>query len=57
VFTGYGDDEAYTVYDKPWRNQDNVGSHIYRPSRNADKDNYGDLDSIANTRRYIIIYP
>ncbi|CAH2987430.1 unnamed protein product [Chilo suppressalis] len=51
--SGYGDDEAYNVYDKPWRNQDNVGSHIYRPSRNADKDNYGDLDSIANTRRFV----
>ncbi|CAG9789983.1 unnamed protein product [Diatraea saccharalis] len=51
--SGYGDDEAYNVYDKPWRNQDNVGSHIYRPSRNADKDNYGDLDAIANTRRFV----
>ncbi|XP_063835460.1 puff-specific protein Bx42 [Ostrinia nubilalis] len=51
--SGYGDDEAYNVYDKPWRNQDNVGSHIYRPSRNADKDNYGDIDSIVNTRRFV----
>ncbi|KAL4707518.1 hypothetical protein ACJJTC_000270 [Scirpophaga incertulas] len=51
--SGYGDDEAYNVYDKPWRNQDNVGAHIYRPSRNVDKDNYGDLDSIVNTRRFV----
>ncbi|XP_072933881.1 puff-specific protein Bx42 [Epargyreus clarus] len=52
--SGYGDDEAYTVYDKPWRNQDTVGAHIYRPSRHADSDNYGgDLDSIVNTRRFV----
>ncbi|KAJ8708070.1 hypothetical protein PYW08_010436 [Mythimna loreyi] len=52
--SGYGDDEAYNVYDKPWRNQDNVGAHIYRPSRNADKDNYGgDIDAIVNTRRFV----
>ncbi|KPJ01168.1 Puff-specific protein Bx42 [Papilio xuthus] len=52
--SGYGDDEAYTVYDKPWRNQDTVGAHIYRPTRNADKDNYGgDIDAIVNTRRFV----
>ncbi|CAH2215866.1 jg9022, partial [Pararge aegeria aegeria] len=50
----YADDEAYNVYDKPWRNQDTVGAHIYRPTRNADKDNYGgDLDTIANTKRFV----
>ncbi|XP_061724883.1 puff-specific protein Bx42 [Cydia pomonella] len=51
--SGYGDDEAYNVYDKPWRNQDTVGAHIYRPTRGKDKDNYGDLDAIANTRRFV----
>ncbi|XP_052743008.1 puff-specific protein Bx42 [Bicyclus anynana] len=52
--SGYGDDEAYNVYDKPWRNQDTVGAHIYRPARNADKDNYGgDLDTIAATKRFV----
>lgn len=52
--SGYGDDEAYTVYDKPWRNQDSVGAHIYRPTRHADKDNYGgDIDSIVNQRRFV----
>ncbi|XP_047541018.1 puff-specific protein Bx42 [Vanessa atalanta] len=52
--SGYGDDEAYNVYDKAWRNQDSVGAHIYRPSRNADKDNYGgDLEAIANTKRFV----
>ncbi|CAH2098669.1 unnamed protein product [Euphydryas editha] len=52
--SGYGDDEAYNVYDKAWRNQDSVGAHIYRPSRNADKDNYGgDLESLANNKRFV----
>ncbi|XP_063543220.1 puff-specific protein Bx42 [Cydia strobilella] len=51
--SGYGDEEAYNVYDKPWRNQDTVGAHIYRPTRGKDKDNYGDLDAIANTRRFV----
>ncbi|XP_045781121.1 puff-specific protein Bx42 [Maniola jurtina] len=52
--SGYADDEAYNVYDKPWRNQDGVGAHIYRPTRNADKDNYGgDIDTIASTKRFV----
>ncbi|KOB68067.1 Puff-specific protein Bx42 [Operophtera brumata] len=34
------------------RQEENVGAHIYRPSRNQDKDNYGDLDGLANSRRY-----
>ncbi|CAH4037560.1 puff-specific protein Bx42 [Pieris brassicae] len=52
--SGYGDDEAYNVYDKAWRSGDAVASHIYRPSRNADTDNYGgDLETIANTRRFV----
>lgn len=28
------DDETYAAYDKPWRPQDSVQQHIYRP-RNA----------------------
>ncbi|XP_045508055.1 puff-specific protein Bx42 [Colias croceus] len=51
--SGYGDDEAYNVYDKAWRS-DAVASHIYRPTRNADTENYGgDLDALANTRRFV----
>ncbi|GBP29665.1 Puff-specific protein Bx42 [Eumeta japonica] len=51
--SGYGDDEAYNVYDRPWRGQDSAGAHIYRP-RNADRDTYGgDLDAIVNTRRFV----
>lgn len=27
------DDETYNAYDKPWRAQDNIQQHIYRPSK------------------------
>ncbi|KAH8275852.1 hypothetical protein KR018_011983 [Drosophila ironensis] len=52
--SGYGDDEAYNVYDKPWRDTNTLGAHIYRPSKQADSDNYGgDLDAIVNTKRFV----
>eukprot|EP00099_Drosophila_melanogaster_P006736 NP_001259370.1 Bx42, isoform B [Drosophila melanogaster] len=52
--SGYGDDEAYNVYDKPWRDSNTLGAHIYRPSKQADSDNYGgDLDAIVNTKRFV----
>ncbi|KAL7744408.1 hypothetical protein ACLKA6_001795 [Drosophila palustris] len=52
--SGYGDDEAYNVYDKPWRDSNTMGAHIYRPSKQADSDNYGgDLDTIVNTKRFV----
>lgn len=48
------DDETYSAYDKPWRAQDNIQQHIYRPSKNLDKDLYGDdLDRIINTNRFV----
>jgi len=50
--SGFGDDEAYNVYDKPWRDQNSLGNHLYRPTKNIDKDNYGgDLDTIIKTNR------
>lgn len=49
---GYGDDEAYNVYDKPWREGGSMANHLYRPSRNVDKDVYGeDLEKIVKTNR------
>ena len=45
--SGFGDDEAYTVYDKPWRQDHDIATSIYRPSKNIDKDVYGDdLDKL-----------
>ena len=50
--SGFGDDEAYNVYDKPWRSDKDAASHIYRPSRNKDNDTYGDdLDELIKTNR------
>lgn len=36
--SGFGDDEAYNVYDKPWREASSMAQHIYRPSKNIDKE-------------------
>lgn len=52
--SGYGDDEAYNVYDKPWREGGSLANHIYRPSKQVDSDIYGgDLDKIVNTNRFV----
>ncbi|XP_015365230.1 PREDICTED: SNW domain-containing protein 1-like [Diuraphis noxia] len=52
--TGFGDDEEYNVYDKPWRGNSSLAQHIYRPSANIDKEVYGDdLDKIAKTNRFV----
>jgi len=52
--SGYGDEESYNVYDKPWREGGSLGQHIYRPSRNLDKDVYGDdLDKLIKTNRFV----
>nr|UYR00245.1 puff-specific protein Bx42 [Plectrocnemia conspersa] len=52
--SGFNDDEAYNVYDKPWRDQNSLGNHLYRPTKNIDKDNYGgDLEAIIKTNRFV----
>jgi SNW domain-containing protein 1 len=52
--SGYGDDEAYNVYDKPWREGGNMGTHLYRPSKGLDQETYGaDLEKIVNTNRFV----
>ena len=52
--TGFGDDEAYSVYDKPWRQGNDLAQGIYRPSRGGDADVYGgDLESIMKTNRFV----
>ncbi|CAH0556648.1 unnamed protein product [Brassicogethes aeneus] len=52
---GYGDDEAYNVYDKPWREGGSMANHLYRPSKNVDKEVYGgeDLEKIVKTNRFV----
>ena len=48
-----GEDESYNVYDKPWRQDKDIAAAIYKPSKNIEKDVYGDdLDKLVGTRRY-----
>ncbi|CAL8087293.1 unnamed protein product [Calicophoron daubneyi] len=48
-----GADDLYNIYDKPWRGDNELGSHIYRP-RPKDGDAYGtDLEALKKTRRFV----
>ena len=50
--SGFADDEAYNVYDKPWREQGTLSSNLYRPTKNLDQDLYGDdLDKLVKTSK------
>ncbi|XP_032685510.1 puff-specific protein Bx42 isoform X3 [Odontomachus brunneus] len=52
--SGYGHDDEYNVYDKPWKDSNSIASHIYRPSKNIDKDTYGDdLEKLVKTNRFV----
>ncbi|CAI5764322.1 SNW domain-containing protein 1 [Podarcis raffonei] len=50
-----GEDEIYNVYDQPWRSGKDMAQNIYRPSKNVDKDVYGDdLEArIKTTNRFV----
>uniref|UniRef100_A0A2K6F3E9 SNW domain-containing protein 1 n=1 Tax=Propithecus coquereli TaxID=379532 RepID=A0A2K6F3E9_PROCO len=48
-----GEDEIYNVYDQAWRGGKDMAQSIYRPSKNLDKDMYGDdLEARIKTNRY-----
>ena len=36
-----GNDEAYNIYDKPWRSENTLSNHLYRPPKNRDDELYG----------------
>ena len=41
------------MYDKPWRDTEQIASAIYRPSKNIDKD-YGDeFEKALSTKRFV----
>ncbi|NWI17007.1 SNW1 protein, partial [Crypturellus soui] len=49
-----GEDEIYNVYDQPWRSGKDMAQTIYRPSKNVDKDMYGDdLEARIKTNRFV----
>lgn len=56
--SGYGDDEAYNVYDQFWRKgQLEIVNNIYRFFKNVDKEMYGgDLEIIMKFNRYIYCF-
>ncbi|KAK4315590.1 hypothetical protein Pmani_013201 [Petrolisthes manimaculis] len=51
--TGFGDDEAYNVYDAPWRDTGNLGSGIYRPTRSSENEYGAGLDQLMSTNRFV----
>ena len=54
VGSGFAEDDAYNVYDNPWKKTS--ASAVYRPSKNLDKDIYGDdLDSLVKTKRFVLL--
>lgn len=55
--SGYGHEDEYNVYDKPWKDGNSIASHIYRPNKNIDKDTYGDeLEKLIKTNRLEVIF-
>uniref|UniRef100_A0A8C5V9Y1 SNW domain-containing protein 1 n=1 Tax=Microcebus murinus TaxID=30608 RepID=A0A8C5V9Y1_MICMU len=49
-----GEDEIYNVYDQAWRGGKDRAQSIYRPSKNLDKDMYGDdLEARIKTNRFV----
>lgn len=47
--SGFGDDEAYNVYDKAWRKDQGLSSQLYRPR--GERETAEDIDSMIKTRR------
>jgi len=51
-----GEDEVYNVYDKPWRQDKDLAGSLYRPSKNLEKDVYGDdLDKLIKANRCVTV--
>ncbi|XP_071525067.1 puff-specific protein Bx42 isoform X2 [Panulirus ornatus] len=51
--TGFGDDEAYNVYDAPWRESGSLGSNIYRPTRASETDYGAGIEQLMSTSRFV----
>ncbi|CAG0913483.1 unnamed protein product [Notodromas monacha] len=50
--SGFGDDEAYNVYDQAWRSSGTVGQTIYRPSKSAVQEGL-DYERLAQGNRFV----
>jgi SNW domain-containing protein 1 len=51
--TGFGDDDGYNVYDKPWRETESITNVIYRPSKNLDKEYGDDFEKDLSSKRFV----
>jgi hypothetical protein len=51
--SGFGEEDGYGVYDKPWRETEAITSSIYRPSKNIDKEYGDDFDKALSTKRFV----
>jgi len=51
--TGFGDEEGYNVYDKPWRETESITNVIYRPSKNLDKEYGDDFEKALSSKRFV----
>lgn len=54
--SGFKDDDAYDVYDQPWRKDQSIGSNIYRPGKNIDKELTDDFDSLVKSNRFVTYF-
>lgn len=48
-----GEDETYNVYDKPWRQTNDIASSIYRPSKHIDEMYGNDLEKLIKDNRFV----
>jgi len=51
--SGFGEEDAYDVYDKPWRKAETANA-VYRPTKDLDKDIYGDdIEQLIKQNRFV----
>ena len=53
--SGFGEEDSYNVYDRPWRGDRDIASSIYRPTKGMEKDMLTeDIDKLMkNTSRFV----
>jgi len=49
--SGFGHEDDYTVYDKPWRKEQGVSGQLYRPR--GDRETAEDIDTMIKTSRFV----
>ncbi|KAI3382421.1 hypothetical protein SNEBB_000618 [Seison nebaliae] len=54
ISTGFGDEDAYNVYDEPWRKETNAANVIYRPTKQSNVDKIVDeIERIENEKKFV----